>query len=210
MESVTRCVAHRCSEPAGSSGLCRRHRRRLETGGGLPTANELAKGDPSGHGQFMILDVSELGVLCHECGQRFAALGNHARRSHSLTADQYRAKHGIEGSLALRDRTGRRRPHPCSRCGEVLTSPAKLCDRCRAHRLRKKQQQPARRPRWRPLTEAERMDLVKTSADALAPLITRLQEDRVPSRAIGEVIGLSARQMASQFPRPGWGRGRRG
>lgn len=52
-------------------------------------------GDPDGFGHFGIVDSDPEGVLCHECGRRFAHLGLHAWRGHGITADQYRERHGL-------------------------------------------------------------------------------------------------------------------
>lgn len=52
-------------------------------------------GDRDGHGQFGVLDDSPDGLLCHECGERFAHLGLHAFKAHGKTAAQYRKDHGL-------------------------------------------------------------------------------------------------------------------
>lgn len=128
------CVAYRCTEPQVALWLCRRHLRRLEQGGGLPTANEPAVGDSSGHGIFGRLDINELGMLCHECGHRFASVGVHAFRVHDLTGDQYRQRHGLEPedslTVPLRPGVRRRRAKQC-RCGQWFTIKAKRCPDCR-------------------------------------------------------------------------------
>lgn len=40
-------------------------------------------------------------AICEECGADWANLGAHAWRSHGLTADEYRARHGIRTSTPL-------------------------------------------------------------------------------------------------------------
>ena len=52
--------------------------------------------EPDGHGHYGRLDDDpERGLLCHECGRRFIHLGLHAWRGHGLTANEYRAAHGL-------------------------------------------------------------------------------------------------------------------
>lgn len=130
---MSTCVAFRCDAPAGVTGLCRAHQRRLDSGGGLPTANELFTGDLSGHGRYGIIDVSDVGILCHECGERFASVAQHVLRTHQLDPGDYRLRHGLQPRQSLglpRDGTVRRRPKMCS-CGAVFTTPGKRCQECR-------------------------------------------------------------------------------
>lgn len=58
-------------------------------------------GDPDGDGLYGVLDEDADGLLCHECGKRFAHLGLHAFRGHELTAAQYRQAHGLARSRGL-------------------------------------------------------------------------------------------------------------
>lgn len=197
-----RCVAPRCPDPAGESGLCARHEKRLLITGTLPTYLDPVKGDRSGEGHYGILDVDELGALCHECGLRFAGLGQHVVRSHGLKVDGYKQRHGLDGSLQVRSTTPRRRPHPCSRCGVVLITPAKICDACRAHRQEARIRRQMRFPRWRILTAEERTALAAANPDELPELVLRLQRGRVPSKAIGTVLDISPGRMSERFPRP--------
>lgn len=62
-------------------------------------------GDPDGFGHFGIVDSDPEGVLCHECGRRFAHLGLHAWRGHGITADQYRERHGLPRKGLVADAT---------------------------------------------------------------------------------------------------------
>lgn len=198
-----RCVAHRCPDEAEPGRqLCKEHRQRLDRGEGLPTAGELVKGDPSGYGHYGILDIDSTGIVCHECGHRFVGLGQHARRSHQLTADEYRQRHGIRQRLMLPGPPGRRRPRPC-RCGRLLTGKAKMCQQCRKRRAVEAAalKQPPR-PRWRDLTDVEREQLSAASPDELGPLIEQLQRDRVPSKQIGAVLGQDSSWMSTHWPRP--------
>src|SRR5690625_3876982 len=52
-------------------------------------------GDEDGHGRYGVLDEDAVGLLCHECGQRFTHLGLHVYKAHGLTAVEYRAAHGL-------------------------------------------------------------------------------------------------------------------
>ena len=81
---VSRCGAFGCVMQTGDP-LCVFHARRVRRGLGLPTAAYLRVGDRSGHGVWGRVDRTAEGVLCHECGQRFASLGIHLARAHELT-----------------------------------------------------------------------------------------------------------------------------
>lgn len=58
-------------------------------------------GECDGHGLYGVLDEDEEGLLCHESGRRFTYLGLHAWKGHGLTADDYRAAHGLSRSRGL-------------------------------------------------------------------------------------------------------------
>lgn len=206
---MTRCVAHRCPEEAlPGHQLCRRHQRRLEAGGGLPVAGDPVPGDPSGHGRYGILDTNEYGVLCHECGERFASVGIHSQRTHHLSAGEYRQRHGVEGSLRIPSgEAPRRRAKPCRWCGKVLTTRRKTCDECLARRRSLRQAPKLPRPRWRELSAEEAATLVEAEGDELAVLVQALQANHVSSRTIGGVLGLRPQQMSARYPRAEYRRG---
>lgn len=52
-------------------------------------------GDADGFGRYGAVDEDAGGLLCHECGERFAHLGLHAYRAHGMTAAAYRSAHGL-------------------------------------------------------------------------------------------------------------------
>lgn len=52
-------------------------------------------GEEDGHGRYGVLDEDDDGLLCHDCGKRFAHLGLHVYKAHGLTAKEYRAAHGL-------------------------------------------------------------------------------------------------------------------
>lgn len=58
-------------------------------------------GQPDGHGRYGHLEEHADGLLCHECGKRYRSLAAHAYGSHGMTADQYRAEHGIPQRVTL-------------------------------------------------------------------------------------------------------------
>ena len=161
------------------------------------------------------VDRTAEGILCHECGQRFASLGIHLARAHELTVRVYRDRHGIhdEESLAVASAgRPRRRAHPCGRCGTILTVPGKLCDECRVTRLVELENRQAAlaepRPvkaRWRRLTGEERDDLLRAAPEEVGSLIASLQRSRVTSAEIAAVLGRSQKWMARTHPRPDWG-----
>ena len=210
-------MAYRClDESAPGRRLCRDHQRRLDRGGGLPTAAERFPGDPSGHGIFGVVDRSTDGVLCHECGERFDRLGPHVQRAHHTNVATYRRDHGISAadSLAMPptpDGRPWRKPRPCRRCKVELITWGKLCAHCsqrrqqELHRRRNPELYP-QPPKWRTLTKNEQEELLTATAEELPPLITRLQHERVPSKVIGETLGHAPAWMSRHHPRPGWGR----
>lgn len=57
--------------------------------------------DPDGHGHYVVLDANSDGLLCHQCGRRFAHLGLHAWKGHGITAAEYRVEHGLARSRGL-------------------------------------------------------------------------------------------------------------
>lgn len=68
---------------------------------GLLHAWTMEVGAPDGHGQYGVLDEDADGLLCHECGERFAHLGLHAWKRHGLTAAEYRDAHGLARTRGL-------------------------------------------------------------------------------------------------------------
>lgn len=178
-------------------------------------AGERFSGDPSGHGLFAVVDRDDTGVLCHECGQRFISLAPHLLSTHRINAATYRQSHGIPASESLAmpppaDGLPRRKSHPCKRCSTIITTPGKLCGACSQqrrhdlHRRRPPELHP-KPPTWRQLTDEEKTELLTAIPDELAAVISRLQYDRVPSKAIAETLGYAASWMSRQHPRPGWG-----
>lgn len=154
---------------------------------------------------FGVMDVNELGMLCHECGDRFAAVGMHAARAHGLTVAQYRARHGIPRRVSLimarrDDGLPRRKIEPCRSCGDP-----KPCASCAEKRRQKPTEQ-----RWRDLTDEE-IETLRAAPKMRRPeLISRLQHDRVTSKRIAEVLGVSVNTMVRLYPRADWAHSRRG
>ncbi|WP_367880404.1 MucR family transcriptional regulator [Schaalia sp. 19OD2882] len=60
-----------------------------------------ALGAPAGAGEFGILDETDDGLLCHECGRRFEHLAAHVRPAHGLTAAEYRDLYGLPRGTPL-------------------------------------------------------------------------------------------------------------
>lgn len=52
-------------------------------------------GHADGYGRYGVVDETEEGLLCHECGRRFIHLGLHAFKAHDLSAAEYRKAHGL-------------------------------------------------------------------------------------------------------------------
>lgn len=118
--------------------------------------------------------------------------------------------HGQQGQLRQRYREGQEdqlsdeRPRQSGR----LCSDCKQW-RCRDLEERRRRSLEPRRKRWRPLTDLEVEQLLAVEPDELRDLVQALQRDRVPSRAIGKVLGHGSTWMAQHHPRPGWGDGPR-
>lgn len=66
-----------------------------------PLPHDLNFGDVDGFGQFEILEETEEGVICHECGGAYAHLGLHSAKAHDLLTVDYRIKHGLRRSTGL-------------------------------------------------------------------------------------------------------------
>jgi len=62
---------------------------------------QLGEWDGPIHGVLGVLETDEERVRCHACGRWFKALANHARRTHRLTPEEYRAIFGLNASTAL-------------------------------------------------------------------------------------------------------------
>lgn len=62
-----------------------------------------ALGDWDGpiYGELGVLETDEERVCCHACGRWFKALAHHARQTHLLTSDEYRAIFGLNAGTAL-------------------------------------------------------------------------------------------------------------
>ncbi|TRY19422.1 hypothetical protein FOJ82_00450 [Tessaracoccus rhinocerotis] len=158
-------------------------------------------------------DVNDLGVQCHECGERFASVSQHCRRTHSISTHDYLQRHGIDPINAPKRTDGRvrRRAHPCRRCTVPITTNAKLCDNCKADYQRERdglQPRPTPRSVWRDLTDTERTHLTEADDDHLAELIPALQADRVPSVRIAKALGHSTAWMTKYWPSPTFTRGK--
>ena len=60
----------------------------------------LAPGDLDGFGRFALLEESDTGLVCHECGEAHHFLARHLA-AHQFTGDQYRARHGLGREVKL-------------------------------------------------------------------------------------------------------------
>ena len=58
-------------------------------------------GEKDGHGRYGHIDETADGLLCHECGRHYRSLGAHSKGAHDMTADEYRAAHGIPRRIPL-------------------------------------------------------------------------------------------------------------
>ena len=61
----------------------------------------MQSGDKDGYGRYGVIDGDDECILCHECGSYYKSLGSHITRAHGMTADEYRAEHGIPQKIAL-------------------------------------------------------------------------------------------------------------
>lgn len=95
------CSVASCDQPATARGWCWRHYKIARRNNWRVPEPAPQVGSPSGHGLYGILDDDGTSVLCHECGRRFRALGYHLLRAHEMTAEEYRATHGLRRGLGL-------------------------------------------------------------------------------------------------------------
>ncbi|PXY05045.1 MucR family transcriptional regulator, partial [Corynebacterium striatum] len=58
-------------------------------------------GDKDGHGRYGYLDGDDARIICHECGRAYKSLAAHAQMAHQMTAEDYRAAHGIPKRIPL-------------------------------------------------------------------------------------------------------------
>ncbi|HAT6526199.1 TPA: MucR family transcriptional regulator [Corynebacterium striatum] len=58
-------------------------------------------GDADGYGQYGIIDGDDKRILCHECGRTYKSLAAHVQMAHQMTAEDYRAAHGIPKRIPL-------------------------------------------------------------------------------------------------------------
>lgn len=58
-------------------------------------------GDKDGYGRYGIIDETEAGVLCHECGKRFKHLPTHIHQGHKIKVSDYRERHGLHAKKPL-------------------------------------------------------------------------------------------------------------
>lgn len=192
------CAAYRCQEPARLGGaLCGTHQCRLDQGQGLPKWGDILPGDPSGYGNYGELWLTDLGYLCHECGEWFVSVGIHLQR-HGLSAAEYRRKHGLRPGQSLRAPVqtprGPRRS-PCPRCGRTYTIHHRICTGCRAIT------DAAKVPRNRGLTVDEASQLTNATREQLDDLIPLLQAAGVESRVIAATVGRSQHWVSTHYPR---------
>lgn len=94
----TGCSVPGCTRDVLARRLCRMHYSRWRRG--VPV-DQPRVGDPSGYGQWGVMDRGEHDVLCHECGQRYASVGSHAYAAHGITAREYRLRYGIPSTTPL-------------------------------------------------------------------------------------------------------------
>lgn len=150
--------------------------------------------------------MTEMGVLCHECGLRFTEVGHHLV-THGIDITEYRTRHGLtwRPDLSLSMPRGQLAKRSCPDCGTLHSRDAMRCPAC-AQAWRAPKPPPEPRPRWRPLTNDE-VETLRTAEGAdLSALVRELQRSRVASRTIGQSLGLTPRQMTLRFPRLDWGR----
>lgn len=107
-------------------------------------------GDRDGHGRYGVLDEDDDGLLCHECGGRFAHLGLHAFKRHGTTAAEDRQAHGLGRSRGLVASATRERIIENARQGLAARRRfVEARDSAAATAARLATTQPCRRPAWR-------------------------------------------------------------
>lgn len=102
MESRPQCEVTGCENPSinATTRLCPGHWHRVYRHGDVHATHDDV-GRVSGYGLFGAVSRGEDWVLCHECGKTFKTLGAHLRGAHDMSADEYRAEHGLASNDAL-------------------------------------------------------------------------------------------------------------
>ncbi|MBC3186351.1 MucR family transcriptional regulator [Corynebacterium sp. zg-331] len=96
------CKVPGCHKPifTKKSGLCGTHYKQ-QRNGRLEDSAPPPVGSLDGYGLYGILDDDGQTVLCHECGFRYPALGNHVFAVHEMTARDYKVAHGLPKTRSL-------------------------------------------------------------------------------------------------------------
>lgn len=100
MSDHGRCGGLDCDRDAVAGGLCLMHYKRKWRGRPLADPLIARLGEPDGHGRFGYLDGDDR-LLCHECGRSYVGLAAHVAGAHEMSADEYRAAHGLARGTTL-------------------------------------------------------------------------------------------------------------
>lgn len=103
MSTRPKCSVQGCENTSinATTKLCPGHWFRKYRTGTTTAEHDQAGVVESGHGLFGIMSRGDDWVLCHECGKTFKNLGSHIRHAHNMSAEDYRATHGIASNDAL-------------------------------------------------------------------------------------------------------------
>lgn len=93
-----KCAAPGCPNAEFAKGLCNSHYARKRSDG---VVHERFVGEPFRGGYWGIVDETDEGVLCYECGKRFRHLGTHLPGAHGMRAVDYKDLYGIPRTQSL-------------------------------------------------------------------------------------------------------------
>ncbi len=98
---MTARVCRFCGRVARSGGLCAVHQRRRTLGEPMIQPHDEVGTAVSGFGLLGIVDRTEDGVLCHECGRWLGGLAWHISKIHGMSIMEYRDKHQLPATVPL-------------------------------------------------------------------------------------------------------------
>lgn len=93
-----KCAAPGCPRAEAVNGLCGSHYARKRSDG---IVHERFVGEPYRGGYWGVVDETEEGILCYECGKRFRHLGTHLPGAHGMSAAEYKDLYGIPRTQSL-------------------------------------------------------------------------------------------------------------
>lgn len=98
---LTACAIEGCERVRKGRLLCALHAARIRAGRPLIADHEAVGQRPSGFGLYGVVIADEQSILCHECGRAFRMITAGHLRTHGLTPEEYRLRHGLARRVGL-------------------------------------------------------------------------------------------------------------